>query len=173
MSNPPAPCWTIVAKEAWIFALVGGFCYQDLPAKVSTSLLRVFHLEFDCRGIEQRDDGGRLGYQRVQLLQPLGDQTGSGEDDACDVAARPVEAGDEAGTDRIAAAHEDDRDLRGCSHARLHCKNIPDDDGRPATNEIDRQAGQSIEFIVAPAIIDGNVLGPQRIRPPPDLAAMR
>src|SRR5262249_55186753 len=38
------------------------------------------------------------------------------------------------------------------------CQNIPDDDGRLPTNEIGCQPRQPIRLIVAPAIVDDNVL---------------
>src|SRR5215471_10528161 len=80
------------------------------------------------------------------------------KDYPCDVAARMVEAGDEALSHRIATANEDDRNRCGCGHHRASCQNIPDDDGWPPTNEIGCQHRQPIRLIVAPTIVDGNVL---------------
>jgi hypothetical protein len=94
----------------------------------------------------------------MQQPQLLGGQIRSGKDRACDVAARMVEAGDEAIPNWIATANEDDRNRCGCGHDRARCNNIPDDHGRLPTNEIGRQPRQTIRLIVAPAIVDGNVL---------------
>jgi hypothetical protein len=69
-----------------------------------------------------------------------------------------VEASDEALSHRIATANEDDWNRCGCGHRRASCQNIPDDDGRLPTNEIGCQPRQPIRLIVAPAIVDGNVL---------------
>ena len=54
----------------------------------------------------------QLGNQLVQQLQPLGHQIDEDEGHAGDVAAGPVEAGDQAGPNRIAARHEHDRHCR-------------------------------------------------------------
>jgi hypothetical protein len=120
---------------------VCGFHDQDLPANRSTSLLRFSHLEFDLRSgrVEQGRDAGRLGNQLVQQPQPLGAQITRGKDDARDVAAGSVEIGNEAGSDRITAAHEHNRYRRGCGHGSPRRKNITDDDGRLAADEIGRQ----------------------------------
>ena len=80
----------------------------------------------------------------MQQPQPLGGQIRRGKDRACDVAAWMVEAGDEAGSNRIATADEDDRNRCGCSHDRARCLNIPDDDGRLPANEIGHQPRQPI-----------------------------
>src|SRR5512143_1487728 len=69
-----------------------------------------------------------------------------------------VDAGDEADSNWIAAAHEDSWNRCGCGHDGARCKNIPDDDGRLPTYEIGRQPRQPLGLIVAPAIVDGNVL---------------
>src|SRR5215471_17437853 len=79
------------------------------------------------------------------------------KDYPCDVAARMVEAGDEALSHRTATANEHDWNRCGCGHHRANCQNISDDDGWPPTNEVDRQPRQPIRLIVAPAIVDGNV----------------
>jgi hypothetical protein len=84
-----------------------------------------------------------------------------------------VETGDEAGSNRIATANEDDRNRCGCGHHRAHCQNIPDDDGRLPTDEIGRQPRQPIRLIVAPTIVDGNVLARDEIPLPSDLARTR
>jgi hypothetical protein len=67
-----------------------------------------------------------------------------------------VQTGDEAGSNWISTADEDDRNRCGCCHDRAHCQNIPDDDSWLPTNEISRQPRQPIRLIIAPAVVDGN-----------------
>ena len=56
----------------------------------------------------------------MQQPQPLAAEQGAEKAHSRDVAARPVEAGDEPSRDRIAAGRKDDRNLRsgrlGCEH---------------------------------------------------------
>ena len=147
-------------KSGMEFALVGYFHNQDLPANRLTGLLHLFHLEFGSRRtrMPQRGDGGRLGNQVVQQPQPLGDQIRTGKDHTCDVAAGMVEVSDDALSHRIATGNEHDWNRCGCGHHRANCQNISDDDGWLPKNEIGRQPRQPIRLIVAPAVVDGNVL---------------
>jgi len=80
-------------------------------------LLQVFCFGFGtwiARVDENPDHGGRR-QQLPQHLQSLCPQHGKHQGHARDVAAWPVEAGDEAGFDRVeVAGDEDDGDGRGC-----------------------------------------------------------
>ena len=66
--------------------------------------------------------------------------------DACDVAARPVEAGDKAKPDRVFADDEDDGDRRGCRLGRERRSGASgrDDDRDLPANQFGRQSGQPI-----------------------------
>ena len=83
--------------------------------------LHVSSLRLGSRSVRVDEHGNRcrLGHQLAQQLQPLRPQLAAEKADARDVAARPVEAGDKAVLDRVAAGREDDRDRRGCG---LGCK---------------------------------------------------
>src|SRR5262245_3512349 len=87
--------------------------------------------------------GPRLGVQR--------DHAGS-------VAARPIEAGDQPGLDRIAAAAEHDGTRRG----RRLCHGAGgatdgDDHSDLTTNQIGRQCRQSVISALCPAVFNGHV----------------
>ena len=75
-----------------------------------------------------------LGTKSYSSPSRLGYQIRRGKDYACDVAARMVEIGDEAGSNWIATANKDDWYRCGCSHHRARCQNIPGYDGRPPMN---------------------------------------
>jgi hypothetical protein len=81
------------------------------------------------------------------------------EGDAGDVAARPVETGDEAKLNRVAAACEDDRDCRGrrfgynCLGAAMRS-----DHRHLTAYQIGCKVGQSIILVLRPAILDRHIL---------------
>ena len=77
---------------------------------------------------------------------------------ARDVAARPVEAGDEAVPDRVAPGREDDRHRRGCGLGRERRNGVPDDHGHRPANQIGHQSRQPIKLIFRRAIFDRDVL---------------
>src|SRR5262245_24559287 len=72
-----------------------------------------FRLTDGTIGIDEIVDHGGGGYQLAQQLQSFPRDLRGEEARAGDVAARPVEAGDEAERDRVAAGAEDDRDGGG------------------------------------------------------------
>ena len=80
------------------------------------------------------------------------------EADTGDIAARPVEAGDEAEFDRVAAAYEDDRDRRS---RRLGCNCrggvVRGDHCHLTAYQIGCEVGQSIVLVLRPAILDRHV----------------
>jgi hypothetical protein len=119
------------------FTFAGGFHDQDLPPDGTTRLLGVPRLDLglDRVRVQQQGYNGSLRNELVQQTQPFGCQIKI-KDHACNVAARPVEAGDHAASDRIAAAHEDDRCRRGCGHDQPHRDDIPDEHGYLAADEI-------------------------------------
>ena len=64
-------------------------------------------------GVQEIADQGGFGHQFVEQLQPFRRNGADEKADARDIAARPVEAGDEAKLDRVAAAGENDWYRRG------------------------------------------------------------
>ena len=100
----------------------------------------------------------RLGHELAQQLQSLRPQHGVEKDHARDVAARPVEAGDEAVLDRVAPGREDDRYRRGCGLGRERRIAVPDDHGHRPANQFSHQSRQSIRAIFRRAKFDRDVL---------------
>ena len=75
-------------------------------------LLRVLRLRLGrlIIRIDEDGDGRCRGRQLVQQLQPLALQHRAHDAHAGDVAAGPIETGDEPRPDRIRGAHEHNRD---------------------------------------------------------------
>jgi hypothetical protein len=76
--------------------------------------------------------------------------------DTGEVAARPIEARDQTGLDRVVASAEDDRNLRGRGFGRAYRQRAA---GRrnhadSAADQIRCQFRQSIVIIVRPAVLD-------------------
>src|SRR5262245_53805235 len=92
----------------------------------------------------------------MQNSEPLGPNLRTHGTDTGDVAARSVQAGDEAKLDRVAAGAEDDRNCRGAGFGgeRGWCSTGTDDDGNAATDQIGRQFRQPLGFIVRPSVFD-------------------
>ena len=78
--------------------------------------LQVSDLGFGNRSVRvhEHPDHHGLGNQLMQQLQLLRRELSSVEGRTRDIAARPVEAGDEAELHRIAGGREDDWNCRGC-----------------------------------------------------------
>ncbi len=94
----------------------------------------------------------------MQQLQPLRPQLHVQRDHAGQVAARPVEAGDEAGLHDIDARAEDDGNRRGRRLGR-RCRGpaARRNHAHAATNQIRRQSRQSVVLAVGPAVFDRHV----------------
>ena len=152
---------TIVAKAASISRPVLAFktwiCGPMVRAADSTSVnvsRRSEHWRVDehgntCRsGTSSRKSSSRFAHQLT-----------SEKIDACEVAARPVEAGDKTEPDRVVADDEDDRDRRGCRLGRQaaairrprRSRRPGGEPGRPPTPAADR-------LILGPAVLDRDVL---------------
>ena len=69
-------------------------------------------------GIDQRGQARGTRHQLLQQSNPFGPQLPGHGTDAGDIAARPVEAGNQTCLDRIAAAAEDDWNGRSCRFGR-------------------------------------------------------
>src|SRR5712691_6566359 len=72
---------------------------------------RFLYVSYDALGtrivrVPEQGDHPGLRNQLGQQLEPLGIQLGGEVAEACEVAARPGETGDEAVRDRVAAAEE-------------------------------------------------------------------
>jgi hypothetical protein len=72
------------------------------------------------------------------------------------VAARPVEAGDEAEFDRVAPGHKDDRHRPGCGLGREHRRGIADDQGDVPAKKVCHQNRQPVSLTLGRAILDGD-----------------
>ena len=78
---------------------------------------------------------------------------------AGDIAARPVEAGDEANSDRVGADREHDRNRRGGGfRGKRRSVARCDDHCHLAADQIGRQRWQPIVLILRPAVFDRDVL---------------
>src|SRR5262245_6540994 len=106
--------------------------------------------------INERRKARCVWQQLMQNSEPLGPNLRTHGTDTGDVAARSVQAGDEAKLDRVAAGAEDDRNCRGAGFGgeRGWCSTGTDDDGNAATDQIGRQFRQPLGFIVRPPVFD-------------------
>src|SRR5262249_13447365 len=94
----------------------------------------------------------------MQHSKKLGRQGDNGKNDTRDIAARPVEACDQANSDRIGSDDEYDGRRRGCRFARLRRISAgPYDRRHLPTNAISRQSLYPILLIVSPVILDPDV----------------
>src|SRR5262249_54508324 len=75
-----------------------------------------------------------------------------------DVAARPVEAGDEANPDRVAPGHKDDRHRRGYGLGRERRRGIADDQGYLPVKKVRHQTRQPVSLMLVRAVLDRDVL---------------
>src|SRR5215813_11523792 len=94
--------------------------------------------------------------QQPKLLCP---KLTSDKRDTGDIAARPVETGDEAELNRVAAACEDDRDRRS-RRLGYDCRpGVMRSDHRHLTAyQIGCEVGQSVGLVLRPAILDHDIL---------------
>src|SRR5262249_21242506 len=112
-----------------------------------------------CVGIDQHANayGSRLQFmQQPKLFCP---KLRRNEGDTGDVAARPVETGDEAELNRVAAAYEDDRDRRSRRLGYICRDDVMSSDHRHLTAyQIGCEVGQSVVLVLRPAILDHDIL---------------
>jgi hypothetical protein len=116
------------------------------------------HVEFRLVGVSQHGDGGGFGSELVQKTQLLGGQIGLSEDHASRIATRPIETGDQPGSDRIETHSEDDRNRGACRFYTQCCNSVRNDHSRPSADEFCRHPWNPIMLIVGPAILDSDVL---------------
>src|SRR5262249_14490103 len=103
-------------------------------------------------------DHRNAGYQLVQQREPLGPEFTDDLVEACQVASRSIEAGNEAELHRVSADTEHNWDAGGRSLTR-ESRRRPgcDDHGDLTLDEISRQRRQSFNLIPRPAVFDHKV----------------
>src|SRR5262245_35919897 len=105
------------------------------------------------------DEHGNARGSRPQLTQEpklLRRKFHRHEADTSDVAAGPVEVGDEAVPDRVAPGHKDDRHRRGCGLGCDRRRGIADDQGYLPAKKVRYQKRQP-SLILGRAVLDRNV----------------
>src|SRR5262249_23812931 len=109
--------------------------------------------------IDQYSETRSPRHQLMQEPEALGRKLHVHGDDTGDVTARPTEACDQTGLDRVAAEAEDDwnRSGRGLGRERRGDATHRCDDSHRAAHQIGRQFRQSIKVIVGPAVFDRDV----------------
>src|SRR5262249_202821 len=135
----------------------------DLQSDGAGSRFQVSQRRLRIQNVGRIDEHGhtsRPGHQFTQEFQPLRRQLIAEKIDPRQIAARPIEAGDEAQPDRVFAGAKDDRDRRRC---RLGCERRGGTSGRNdygylAGNQLGRQLRQPVELTLSPAIFDRHVL---------------
>src|SRR5262249_33475823 len=91
----------------------------------------------------------------LEKLQPFSAQTIFEQHEAGGVAARPGEAIDQAGADRIDNAHENDRQSTSDLLQRRHARGpAGEDDVRCERNQFGRVFAMAVGIVFAPADVD-------------------
>src|SRR5262249_33632822 len=110
-------------------------------------------------GIDQHANAHGSRLQLMQQPKLLCPKLRRNEGDTGDVAARPVETGDEAELNRVAAGYEDDRDRRS-RRLGYNCRgDVMRSDHRHLTAyQIGCEVGQSLDLVLRPAILDHDIL---------------
>ncbi len=122
----------------------------------ASSRLHVSQRGFDgnIRRIDEHGNASRSGYQLTQEFQPLCRQLTQVKIDACQVAARPGEAGDKTELHWVFGDYEDDGDRRSRRLGREHRRAIRGQHGDRPANQFGRQHRQSIDLTLGPAVFD-------------------
>src|SRR5262245_36497784 len=98
-----------------------------------------------------------MGYKLMQKSKPLRCQLSGENGYAGNISARPVEARDEPETNRIVAAHYDNRNSTGRRLGRGDRRTIGEDCCYPTIDQVGSECWQAIIIIVGPAIFDSDV----------------
>src|SRR5262245_9651939 len=133
----------------------------DLLPYAAGGDLNVTHLHFGIGRVRvhQNSDRRGVGPQLAHQPQPLRFKVENKRAYTRDVAARPIEAGDEPAPDRVAADEEDDRYAHGrrLGRQRRYLAAWCNNDRHLSTHEIGGERRQSIVLSVSPAIVQGDV----------------
>jgi hypothetical protein len=135
----------------------------DLPPDGRSRRLYFCNKGLGNRRIVGIDEHGKARGSRQQLVQepePLCRKLHANVADPGEIAARPVEAGNEAQFYRVGASNEDNGNRRG---RRLGCERRGgagwrDDDCHSTADQIGGQFRQSIVVILRPSVFDSHVL---------------
>ena len=129
------------------------------PRGLLYGLNHLLHALGPCVGVHKQSDRSGLRNQLGQQLDPLGHQLGCQDTDACKVAFRPRETGDQAFPNWV-AGDEDDRDRRGgvfrrtCGYGTAAAL----DHVHLAGDKIPRQLRQPVLATFCPAVFDRYIL---------------
>src|SRR5439155_25144432 len=133
----------------------------EMQPKYACCRLRVARLglrTWICRVDEEADRSG-YRHQLVQQLQPFRREFVAKEAHACDIATRPVEAGNETKFDRVAAGGENDWNGRrrgfGCERSRAAPGRS--DHGHLTADQIGCERRQSVILAPRPAVFDVDI----------------
>jgi hypothetical protein len=115
------------------------------------------------RSIGRIDKHGNASGSRHKLAQEsqsLCGQLANEKVDACQVAARPGEAGHKTEPDRVFAYDEDDGDRRGCrlGRERHSGASVRGDHHDLPANQLGRQRRQPVKLVLGPAVFNRHVL---------------
>jgi hypothetical protein len=110
-------------------------------------------------GIDQHANALGSRLQLMQQSKLLCPELSKDKRDTGDIAARPVETGDETELNRVTTACEDDRDRRSRRFG-YHCRgSVMRSDHRHLTAyQISCEVGQSFLLVLRPAILDRDIL---------------
>jgi hypothetical protein len=110
--------------------------------------------------VNQQGDIVRPRHQLVQQLQPLGRKRSAQRRRARDIATGSAQAGYKSERNGVARREDDDRNARGRRFCRQGSgrRRRGGDDAHFATDQIGRQAGQSVVSTLRPAVVDGDIL---------------
>jgi hypothetical protein len=110
--------------------------------------------------VGEQTDGFCRGHHLQQQLQALRPQLAAEEGHPRDIAAARIEARHQAGIDRIAADHEDDRNRRRRLLGGHRTEGDPatHDHGHLPGRQIGRQRRQPIILVLRPSVFDGHIL---------------
>ena len=153
---------TSVAKAASISRFGAGVKHMTLQPERARRRLHVSIARssaFELLGLTSTAIDAALGTSSCSSSSRFARPARGQEGDARDVAARPVEAGDKAELDRVAADREDDRDRRGRRLGRKRRRRAAgrDDHRHLTANQIGRQRRQPIILALRPAVFDRDV----------------
>src|SRR5260370_35895791 len=115
---------------------------------------------FKLLGFHEHGDLAGFRQQFAQQLQALRTKCDGEKRHSGQIAARTAEIGDEAGTHRICADREYDRNgcRRGFSGDSRNVTSTGNEDRRPARHEFGGKRGETVELTFGPTIIDRHVL---------------